>query len=150
MNFNSWSLEKKIKPTDLVFTQALKTELQRDLFNRVSEQMAEHNPSFSEGLQFLEQITDLILMGYNDELFTEQPSWTRWKEKIHELRFPLTKSRDEKLKIKFESLPWPAGSKIKFERRGDRAGVEVKLYISNEADLTKILASLERVQKAFN
>lgn len=147
MSFSSWSELKKVKLSDLIFTGALKTDLHRAVFNRAADKMAEHNPSFSEGLQFLEQLTDLILMGHNEELFNEQHRWASWQQQIHRLRFPFTGKRDEELKKKYEQLPWPAGAKVKFERRGDRAGIEVRLFISNQADLIKILASLERVQK---
>ena len=51
------------------------------------------------------------------------------------------------LKEKLESLSWPYGSKIKFERRGDRAGIELKLFISSSSDLTKVISSLERVKE---
>ena len=43
-------------------------------------------------------------------------------------------------------LPWPYGSKLKFERRGDRAGIELKVFITSEADLIKTIAALEQVK----
>lgn len=150
MSFKTWSEDKKVKQSDLVFIGALKTPVHLDLFHKVADQVLILGPSFSEGLQILELTTDLILMGHQEELFSHMNSFETYKTHLKSLRYPQTTKRDEDLKIKLEALPWPYGSKVKFERRGDRAGVEVKLFISSEVDLTKILASLERVKQELN
>ena len=150
MSFKTWALEKKIKDTDLVFLRALSSSVHLDLFQKAADQFALLNPTFSESLPVLEQMTDLILMGHDEQLFANLESFDIYKKHIRALRFPQTTQRDEELKTKFESLPWPYGSKVKFERRGDRAGVELKLFISSEVDLTKVISALERVQKEFS
>ena len=150
MSFQTWTLEKKIKDTDLVFLRALNSSVHLDLFQKAADQFALLNPTFSESLPVLEQMTDLILMGHDEQLFLNSESFDIYKKHIRALRFPQTTQRDEELKIKLESLPWPYGSKVKFERRGDRAGVELKLFISSEVDLTKVISALERVQKEFS
>jgi hypothetical protein len=147
MSFKTWSEAKKVKESDLIFTRALKSPVHLDLFHKLADQVAGLNPSFSEGLQILELITDLILMGHQEELFAQALNVESYKSYLKSLRYPQTTQRDENLKSKLESLPWPYGAKVKFERRGDRAGVELKLFISSEIDLTKILASLERVKQ---
>lgn len=148
MSFQTWTTEKKVKESDLIFTRALQNPAHLDLFHKVADQIACLSPSFSEGLQILELVTDLILMGHTEELFIQiNSSAEAYKAYLKTLRYPQTTRRDEDLKTKLESLPWPYGAKVKFERRGDRAGVEVKLFISSEVDLTKILASLERVKQ---
>jgi len=147
MSFQNWSQEKKIKNSDLLFTNALKSELHKSLFEKAADQLVTLRPTYSEGLQFLEIITDLILMGHEQSLFEKAENLETYKKHLHTLRYPTTSTRDEELKQKFENLPWPYGSKIKFERRGDRAGIELKLFISNAADLTKITSALERVQQ---
>lgn len=108
------------------------------------------NPSFSEGLVILEWVTDLILMGHHEELFSATPNLESYKQHLKVLRFPEVTRRDEQLKSKMESWPWPQGSKVKFERRGDRAGVELKIFISSNTDMTKIMAALDRVQKEMS
>jgi hypothetical protein len=147
MNFKTWKEQKKVKDQDLIFTGALKENLHLELFIKASEHMAGLQPSFSDGIAFLETATDLILMGHTEDLFENSSSFESWITYVRELRYPQTTSRDQQLKQRFEKLPWPAGSKVKFERRGDKSGVELKLFISNPTDLTKILASLERVQQ---
>lgn len=145
MNFKTWKEQKKVKSQDLIFTQSLKYNLQQELFLKVSEQMASLTPSFSDGLGFLEVAADLILMGHTEELLENSSEFVAWADRLKKLRYPQTTQRDELLKKKFEALPWPAGSKIKFERRGDKSGIELKVFISNAPDVTKIVAALERV-----
>ncbi len=147
MDFKTWALEKKLKDSDLLFKKALKTPLQEALLLKLADQLASLNPTFSEGLVTLELMTDLILMGLDEVLFENSASFDLWKASLRRLRYPTTSVRDDDLKVKLEKLPWPYGSKVKFERRGDRAGVELKLFVSSATDLTKILASLERVQE---
>ncbi len=150
MSFKTWAIEKKIKESDLVFTRALHSPLHLDLFNKLADQLAEFNPSFSVALPLLEMTADLILMGHNESLFLKTENLDSYGALLKSLRYPETTKRDQDLKSKMESLPWPAGSKVKFERRGDRAGVELKLFVSSDVDLTKILAALERVQKELS
>lgn len=150
MNFKTWKDSKKVKLTDLVFTHALKDSVQQELLERVGNNMAALQPSFSEGLAFLEMATDLILMGHTESLLQPATDFNSWKTQLFQLRYPQTALRDSESRHMFENLPWPHGAKVKFERRGDKSGVELKLFISNPSDLTKILASLERVQQEMN
>lgn len=145
MNFKTWKEQKKVKDQDLIFTHLLKEILHQELFSKVSEQMASLKPSFSEGISFLESATELILMGHAEDLFENSHDFAFWQETLKRLRYPQTSLRDDEQKRKFEALPWPAGAKIKFERRGDKSGVEVKVFISGAPDVTRIVAALERV-----
>ncbi len=144
--FKTWITDKKVKDTDLLFQRALKTPLQEDLYLKLADHLATLNPTFTEGVKTLELLTDLVLMGLDETLFENSANFSSWQKSLKQLRYPQTSLRDEELKQKLEKLPWPYGSKIKFERRGDRAGIELKLFVSSATDLTKILASLERVQ----
>ncbi len=150
MNYKDWLSEKNIKDSDLIFTQSLKKEIHQELFKKAADQITQLRPTYSEGLQLLEVLTDLVLMGHDEVLFENSALLEVYKKHLLSLRYPVTQNRDEDLKKKYEQLPWPAGAKIKFERRGDRAGVELKLFISNPTDLTKAIAALERVQQELN
>jgi hypothetical protein len=147
MSFGVWVTEKKVKESDLVFTRALKNPAHLDLFQKAADHVVGFTPSFSDGLQALELVTDLILMGHDEEIFATLSGFESYRSHLKKLRYPQASQRDQDLKNKLETLPWPYGSKVKFERRGDRAGIELKLFITNDVDLTKIMASLERVQK---
>lgn len=147
MNFKTWVEHKKIKDHDLIFAKSLKTDQQLGLFEEIANKMASHEPSFSEGLIFLEYATELILMDKTTDLQTDSHDFQKWLIQLKKLRYPQTTLSDEHIKAKYMSLPWPHGSKVKFERRGDKSGVEIKLFVSNQTDVNKLIASLERVQK---
>lgn len=147
MDFKTWALDKKLKESDLLFTKVFKTPAEEALFYKLSDLLASLQPSFTEGLQGLELLTDLVLMGHDASLFENTTTFDSWKASLRRLRYPETSIRDDELKSKLEKLSWPVGSKVKFERRGDRAGVELKLFVSSATDLTKILVALERVQE---
>lgn len=149
MNFQDWLQKKKLSKDDMVFTKALKTIEQNQAFIQVADQMAKLQPSQSSGLQFLELATDLILMNKLDDTSQITSDFDTWIESLRKLRYPQAYLRDEELKLKIQSLSWPAGSKIKFERRGDKSGVELRFFISSPSDLDKLIGSLERIKKEF-
>lgn len=43
------------------------------------------------------------------------------------------------------NLPWPGASQVKWTQQGDRAGIEIKIFVSNPTDLKKYLNSLNHV-----
>ncbi len=144
---SDWLTAKKIKSTDLNPIQSLKTDLHWKLLNTAVLCLIELKASYSESIKTIDLITDLILMGHSKVLFEKTQSFQNWTDHLYQLRYPATVKRDQDLKQKFETLPWPYGSKTKFERRGDRSGVELKVFITSEADLIKVMSSLERVQQ---
>ncbi len=141
-----WAAEKKVKESDLPFVQLLKTTPQQLIYQQLANKIATLRPSYSEGLSVLELVAELILLGYQKELFFHLDTLKGYKDFIRKIRYPLTTSQDDLLKIKFKNLPWPQGSKVQFERRGDRAGVEFKFFVSSQTDISKLIAALERVQ----
>lgn len=145
MDFNAWTSLKKVKKSDLVFMNTL-PEPALELFMAIADKMAGYNPSFTEGLAFLEKAADLIMMGHTQHLWEESGTFLAWEQNLYKLRYPVTSERDTLAKTRLEKLPWPNGAKLKFERRGDRAGVELRLFISTPTDLTKVISSLERVR----
>ena len=145
MNFTTWKELKKVQDRDLIFLNLLKTEEQTQCFRTLAERMSGLCPSYSDGLSFLETASELILMGHREELFKDSDSFTGWSNSLKQLRYPASGARDEQAKNKLEAMKWPAGAKLKFERRGDRFGVEMRYFISNSADLLKLNSALERL-----
>lgn len=145
-----WIEAKKVKGADLVFLSPLKTDLQWQLLFKALLQLIEARTSYTESLRNLELISDLILMGHEETLFEQSHDIAKWIPHLRALRYPATTQRDDVLKDKLEKLPWPYGSKTKFERRGDRAGIELKMFITSEADLIKAISSLERVKEQIS
>lgn len=146
----AWIEAKKVKTADLAFLSPLKTELQWQLLIKALLQLIEARTSYTDSLKSLELISDLILMGHEEALFEQSHDFVKWSAHLKSLRYPATTQRDDQLKNKLEKLPWPYGSKTKFERRGDRAGIELKMFITSEADLIKAIASLERVKEQIS
>jgi hypothetical protein len=145
MNFTTWKELKKVQIRDLAFLNLFKTDEERYCFNTLAEKMAALSPSFSDGLSFLETASELILMGHREDLFNNSSLFSEWNRHLRQLRYPATSAREQQSKIKIESMKWPAGAKLKFERRGDRFGVEMKYFISTSADILKLKSALERL-----
>lgn len=145
--FGDWMTAKKMSESAFPFLKLVKTDTDLSLWIKGLYHCSLLNLTFSETLQTMELFTDLLLMGHNEILFEKSQNRDQWKNHLHQLRYPMTAEVDQQLKQKLENLPWPVGAKIKFERRGDRAGVEVKMFISSSADLTKVISSLERVKE---
>lgn len=146
----TWLESKKAPETELPFLTLLKSEMQLAVLDKVIEKFESVRPSFSDGVKILELVTENILISADDNglenLFEHSESAEKWLKNLAHLRYPVTAARDSELETKMMALPWPYGAKTKFERRGDRSGVELKLFISSEADLTKVISSLERVK----
>lgn len=143
----AWVEAKKVKPSDLVFLNPLKTDLHWSLLIKGLKLIIELRLSYADSLKYLELFSELILMGFDETLFEMSHDQKSWLTHLKKLRYPATTARDENLKTKLEKLPWPYGAKTKFERRGDRAGIELKVFVTSEADLIKIISSLERVKE---
>lgn len=153
-SFNLWLNSKKSRPPHTLlaypFLKLVRKDEDWSLLNQCLDQVLHLKLSLSDGLKAIELFTEIILIENDSELkkqvLKNNADSSSWLKKLNELRYPLTSQRDEIFKSKLVDLPWPYGSKVKFERRGDRAGVELKSFISSSADITKIIASLERVK----
>jgi hypothetical protein len=143
----SWVNSKKIKQSDLTFLNILKTETEKIRISECFLKCHLLNASFSDTLQILEWAAELVMMNSKTPILSDATDINTWKSELKKLRYPQTTLSDQDLKTKLESLPWPYGAKIKFERRGDRAGIELKLFITSTADLTKSISALERVKE---
>lgn len=160
--FQHWFRTKNAGPQDLRFLSLLQTPLSQSAdriqkFSELTESFFQSNPSYSEGLQVLEIIVDLILLDRTSQIppFDSQDknqlqkNIQNWRNCLFEIRNPNTTAKDDLRKVQLESLKWPLGSKIKVERRGDRHGAEFKIFISSSADLTKVIANLESLKNDF-
>ena len=146
----AWADAKKFQTGDLPFLNMLQSPMHQELMLELMGHLARLRASFSESLKLLEIGTELILMGHSEDLFEQTQNLESLSAHLQGLRYPSTQLRDQDLKAKLETLPWPYGSKVKFERRGDRAGVELKMFVSSQADLIKMISALERVKENLN
>lgn len=140
----NWLELKKSGLKKTPFLGLIKTPEMHDQIEQIVDQLLQTKASFSEGIQILELSTELLLLEKKPAYSGN--STTEWIQNLKILRYPSSHQIQKNKEDLFLKLPWPHGSKIKFERRGDRTGVELKCFISSEVDLTKMLAALERVQ----
>ncbi len=156
-SFQNWVQTKKVQPQDLRFLSLLTEPDQLKKFSALTYHFFDSNPSFTDGLQTIETVVDLILLKKDSEVYPFENSdpnqkhhhIQKWRQHLAQVRHPITAHNDDVRKGAIEQLKWPSGSKIKVERRGDRHGVELKVFISSATDLTKMIASLERVKDDF-
>ena len=146
-SFIAWLADKKFKPHDFAVLRILKTDEEILKISEIFLKCQTLNSSFSDTTKIIETATELVMINPSSPILSNSENLTEWKIALQKLRFPQTTNTDELLKNKLETLPWPTGAKTKFERRGDRAGVELKLFISSQADLTKAISALERVKE---
>jgi len=150
--FQKWCSDKKVSPQDLLpLLSATALEL-KYLFH----DLIQFNLSKSHGVKALELGIELMLLGKKPEEITSQQLLTfvgkdqtpseAWIETLKFMRYPETIRRDHDQEEKMTSLPWPGTSHAKWTRQGDRAGIELKLFVSQPSDLKKYLQSLSRVQ----
>jgi hypothetical protein len=142
-----WLQNKKFKSSDLVFLNILNTDYEKKIISDVFRNCVRLNSSFSDSLQILELATELVLINIETPVLENSNDLQSWKNSLKSFRYPQSAASDQTLKTKLESLSWPHGSKVKFERRGDRAGIELKVFITGNTDLAKIISSLERIKE---
>lgn len=152
VGFQKWAAEKKVSPQDLAPLLSTANLDLKFLFHDILQ----FNLSKSQGIKALELGIELMLLGHKAEDITSQRLLTflgrdqnpgeAWIETLRQLRYPETFKRDQAQEEKMTSLPWPGTSHAKWTRQGDRAGIELKLFVSQPSDLKKYLQSLTRVQ----
>lgn len=142
----AWFKSKKFKPGDFAFLNILQTNTQKLAVANSLLKCQKFNASFTETQHALELVTELVMMNIELPIDSADTHLTQWMATLKALRYPYMTFSDQDLKSKLEALPWPYGAKVKFERRGDRAGIELKLFITSAADLTKSISALERVK----
>ncbi len=140
-DFLTWLHEKNLRAQDLASAILVKPE-QLEKFLSAFLQLA---PSKSEGVQILELLADLILLEKTDEalLSSLQKNAPAALGKLKELRYPQATTRD-RLQSHL-NLSWPQNVNAKFQRRGDRAGFDLQVFVGNSNELKKTINHLEKV-----
>lgn len=146
-SFQTWAAQKRLAPNDIAGLRVVETEKICSFLSQVTQ--LDLSKSFA--LQLLELSVDLLYFDETPESILSL--WPKNKNDIEfslkqlkALRYPQTTSMDTKIEGQMKKLPWPGTSQAKWVRHGDRAGIELKLFVSQPSDLKKYLVSLERVQ----
>ena len=140
--FLAWLHEKNVRAQDLASAILIKPgQLEKFLGD-----FLKLNPSKSEGVQILELLIDLILLEKPKEILSsslQQKNASAALVQLKELRYPQTTRRD-RLQSHI-NLSWPQNVNAKFQRRGDRAGFDLQVFVGNSNELKKTINHLEKV-----
>lgn len=150
--FLDWAAEKKLSPLDfapLLSADGLELKfLYRDILTL--------GLGRSLGVKALELGIELLMMNHTPEMLAADSLVSvhprdvsvgdAWVLALKALRYPETFKRDQMAEAQMTSLPWPGTTQARWTRQGDRAGIELKLFVSQPSDLKKYLQSLNKVQ----
>lgn len=147
INFQNFSAEKKWSFADF---QPLLSARSFAL-SPILLLILQRNLSRSIGALALELWVELKLLGHNEQALQPSPNEDSelWLKRLKTLRYPHSSQKDEEAQNLVNQLPWPGTSKARWIRQGDRAGIELKLFVANPTDLKKYVQSLTGVQDAL-
>jgi hypothetical protein len=145
-DFLHWCTQKKWGPQDFAPLRSLS-----------SEQIIELHPYFikikdpcskSEGTQIFELLIELFLLNKNISLLL-QLDINQWPAYLKKERYPATHTQQQKNEDLVQKINWPLHSQAKWIRRGDKSGIELKLFFSHPQELSRSLIKLEQVKSYF-
>lgn len=139
----AWLQEKKMAPQDLAPLRSLTDLNQLDSFWSI---LSTSPHSKSEGVKIIEWLIELILLNHPmDQLLPLKPG-AAWVTQLQALRYPQSNKQDLHAETKIRSLAWPLRSEARWARKGDRSGVELKLFFSHPQELKRALERLDQVR----
>jgi len=141
LSFLFWLHDKDVRASDLAPLRAISPE-NIQFFTQVFLQC---RPSKSEGVQILEHVVDLCLMSLSEQKITEcfSSSASETLKQLKLLRYPHTAHRDQDLKENLK-ISWPANVQARYQRRGDKSGFDLQVFVSNSNELKKTVIHLEK------
>ncbi len=147
MGLQKFAAEKRWSVGDfspLLSAQALRLEPLFHIF-------IERNLSRSLSVQALELYVELLLLGTVEAEILPRPQEDSdlWLKRLRVLRYPQSAKADELAGAQLKDLPWPGTSTARWTRQGDKAGIELKLFVANPMDLKKYVQSLALVSEAM-
>jgi hypothetical protein len=145
--FQNWIDDRCLAAMELQALLSLKED-QLPKLTSAMEKIAELKLSRNSGAQILELIVELFLMGQEiDTLLSD--SEPEWQTLLKNLRYPVAKATDDLAMTKVKMLQWPQNVQAKWQRKGDRAGLEIKFFAANPKEFERLLIGLERVHKSW-
>lgn len=141
-SFRNWSGLRGLSPQELSPLLSLEPSRIAELH---LDEIPKRELSRREGARALELLVELFLM--NIPFLAPDLNRDRWLTSLQKLRYPQTELSDNSAQTWISGQIWPKQSQIRWVRRGDRAGLEVKMLIQRPRDLQK---SVERLQQIFD
>lgn len=142
--FQQWLVDKKISAADLhVLSSAHGLRLEPLLHAILSSQATR-----SQGVLALQLGIELALRGLSiDELVLQADETAElWIDRLGELHDPHRAKKDADGAARLQNLPWPGQSQARWVRQGDKAGLELRLFVADPSELKKSVTSLQKIQ----
>ncbi len=139
--FLNWCAEHSLSPRDLFPLLSLPTlqTVEKDL-----EKINSLALSRNLGAQILELLVECILLSESKTSPTSGTTGDEWLQQLKSKRYPQTALSDSEKQKKMFALPWPKDFHLRWQRQGDRSGLEVKFFISHEKELPKFTQLLQQ------
>ncbi len=139
-SFQNWVNKKKLHPAELRVLNSIKNTKP---IHFILEWIAGQNLSHALGMKALELSTELFLMGYQtDKILNPNISPEEAILEMEKKRKPFSFSLDQ-TKKKHLKTTWPSHVTARWHRKGDQAGLEIKMWCRNQEDLEKKLIGVK-------
>jgi len=105
--------------------------------------------SKSQGVQALELAIDLLMQGQLPQEIEQDGE--AWLKTLRQLRYPMSTEADELQQTQVQALQKvvPSSTQIRWVRQGDKAGLEVRLFLATPKDLLAHSQALPHIQSAL-
>lgn len=134
--FQNWTHKKSIHLNELRILNSLENPKQ---IYFLLEWIGKHDVSHALGLKAMELGIELLLMGCSpDEILSPDIRNTSPESVVQVMeqkRKPLTFSQDQIKKETLRTIPWPAHVTTEWRRKGDKTGLEIKIWCQNQKEL---------------
>jgi hypothetical protein len=139
--FLHWCAEHSLSPRDLFpllslpSSQAVQEELKKISALALSRNL---------GAQILELAVECRLLSSSEGSPLNATNGDEWLQQLKSKRYPQTLLSDSEKQKKMLALPWPKDFQLRWQRQGDRSGLEVKFFVSHEKELPKFTKLLQQ------
>jgi len=141
--FQSWLHQKKVQPGELRILNSLKNIHQ---IHFILLWIADQNPSHRIGLNILEIGTELYLMGFKpEEILKPDTNPETALQTMKKKRHPISSSQDQIKKEKLQQINWPLNTTAQWSRKGDKTGIEIKIWCQNQTEWTEKVTQLNNL-----
>lgn len=143
--FLNWCTEHNLSPRDLfpLLSMSNLQNVDEDL-KKISSLALSRNL----GAQILELVIECRLLSDSNEEQSSATTGDEWLQQLKSKRYPQTLLNDSEKQKKMLALPWPKDFQLRWQRQGDRSGLEIKFFVSHEKELPKFTQLLQQtIQK---
>ena len=132
-SFRDWVNKKAVRISELRILNALKN---MDQIHFIFQWIIERDVSHSTGVKALELGGELRLMGFSpDEILKQDISPEEVIRAMEKKRKPLSSSGDDIKQKHLKKIIWPREVTAQWSRRGDKTGLEMKIWCQNQTEL---------------